>query len=116
MLLSLKSSVSGTRCVVRLLIALLLFCSWPPFTVVETQAATGCSAPECFEEPGQSSASGHTFGEHNAMPSTSHMPVARAARLWPTGVGECEDTNSGRRLQAPAHDPPKTIRFCTLLI
>lgn len=50
------------------------------------------------------------------LPGHSVIAIGRAAQRWVAhaqadGLGVC----AAHWLQAPAHDPPKTIRFCTLL-
>jgi hypothetical protein len=51
------------------------------------------------------------------LSGSPHVPVGRTARRWfvdaaPHGCG----TPATTWLRSPAHDPPRTIRFCTLLI
>ena len=50
------------------------------------------------------------------LPGHGVIAIGRAPHRWETyalghGLGVC----AAHWLQAPAHDPPKTIRFCTLL-
>lgn len=49
------------------------------------------------------------------LPGHAVMVVPKAPRLWVAYSNVASRTCAAHWLRAPAHDPPKTIRFCTLL-
>ena len=50
------------------------------------------------------------------LPERGAIPIGRAAQRWVAHAqGDGVTVCAAHWLQAPAHDPPKTIRFCTLL-
>jgi hypothetical protein len=92
-----------------------------PVTFAGTLAERGCAGPaydaEACASEDERSADKSSRLDVDKLSGTPHVPFARSARRWfvdsvPHGCG----TPATTWLRSPAHDPPRTIRFCTLLI
>lgn len=98
----------------------LLFPGASPAAIAWDGQEPGCTG--AVYQPGdcthgnQRSAGEGLPSEVETLPGTPGVPIRRSYRRWFGGAARDDGTVSAVWLETPAHDPAKTVRFCTLLI
>ena len=108
--------------VFALLIAMCLFCAGANAAALaqrgdqDSARVVACDSEGCAQSSSPA-ADELARSDVDKLSGTPKVPVRSSCRHWIFGADACESgTASVAWLRSPAHDPPKTIRFCTLLI
>jgi hypothetical protein len=113
-------NISFARRLLSAIVLLCLVCATPIALGAET-AERRCSAsvsePDACNQADDRFAAKVSHLDIDKLPGTASVPIRRATRVWLIdSLSSAATSGASLWLRSPAHDPPRTIRFCTLII